>query len=258
MYSHLTIQEQRKAPFPPSHLPWREPLVVVYQPQVQQRLRPVDVREGYLPGAHLQWLMRYLYYPVEGNGRQPMAITLDLPVMVEDWRGAVLFIFTCRNKQGALATIQIHSVDWAEVGDVTFRCNDDQFACLLLTGCRADVSGFFNLLAGSRPLQVEQWLTYLEEKGELRELRCDIRLPDEPGYLDQAGMAAGQWEELLMLVYRIGRFNRLQITRYLKQRSNPSLLATRYGKEELERFRLLNEVIRLLNRLKQPASKKSD
>jgi hypothetical protein len=169
-----------------------------------------------------------------------------------------LFIFTCRNEQGSRATIKIQSVDWSVVGEVYFCCNDDQFACCLLTGCRADVSGFFNLLAGAKPLQVEQWLTYLEEKGELRELRCDIRLPDEPGYLGHDGMAAGQWEELLALVYRIGRFNRLQITRYLKQRSNPSLLATRYGKEELERFRLLNEVVRLLNRLKQPGGRKSD
>ena len=101
-------------------------------------------------------------------------------------------------------------------------------------------------------MQVEQWLTYLEEKGLIKEVRSEILLPDEPNYLAHNGIASEQWDELFALVYRIGRFNRLQITRYLKQRGNPTLMATRYAKEDIERFRLLNEVVRLLNRLKRP------
>lgn len=58
-------------------------------------------------------------------------------------------------------------------------------------------------------------------------------------------------EALLSLFYRIGGFNRLQITRYMKQRGNASLLSTRYGKEELSDSCLLNEVLRLLHRLKR-------
>ena len=151
-----------------------------------------------------------------------------------------------------MATLKIQAVDWSMVGEVIFSCNDDQLACLLLTGCKSDSSGFFNLLAGCKPLQVEQWLTYLEEKGLIKDARSEIVLPDEPGYLAHNGIASEQWDELLALVYRIGRFNRLQITRYLKQRGNPTLMATRYGKEDIERFRLLNEVVRLLNRLRRP------
>lgn len=151
-----------------------------------------------------------------------------------------------------MATIKIQAVDWSMVGEASFSCNDDQLACLLLTGCRSDLSGFFNLLAGCKPLQVEQWLSYLEEKALIKDVKSEILLPDEPGYLLHHGMASEQWDELLALVYRIGRFNRLQITRYLKQRGNPTLMATRYGKEDIERFRLLNEVVRLLNRLKRP------
>ena len=39
----------------------------------------------------------------------------------------------------------------------------------------------------------------------------------------------------------------------MKQRGNAALLSTRYGKDELERFRLLNEVIRILSRSRRSA-----
>ena len=102
-------------------------------------------------------------------------------------------------------------------------------------------------------MQVEQWLEYLKEKGQIREVKVVISQPgDGSAYVQSLGLQGEQVEQLLALIYRIGGFNRLQITRYLKQRSNPALLATRYAKEELERFKLLNEIIRLLNRLKSP------
>ena len=68
------------------------------------------------------------------------------------------------------------------VGEVIFSCNDDQLACLLLTGCKSDSSGFFNLLAGCKPLQVEQWLTYLEENSfaEADEAKTVEHKADEP------------------------------------------------------------------------------
>ncbi len=165
---------------------------------------------------------------------------------------SVLFKFTCVDIEGGQAAITIDAVDWSLSGAVTFACDRDELACLLLTNCRSDSSGFFNLLAGCKPLQVEQWLEYLSEKGKIREVKVTISQPGDDACTPALGLQGEQVEQLLTLIYRIGGFNRLQITRYLKQRSNPALLATRYAKEELERFRLLNDIIRLLNRLKSP------
>ena len=137
------------------------------------------------------------------------------------------------------------------IGDVAFSCNDDALPCSLLTGCRCDAAGFFNLLAGCKPVQVEQWLEYLKERGVIRDLQVTILHPGDREYAQKTGLKGEELEALLSLFYRIGGFNRLQITRYMKQRGNASLLSTRYGKEELERFRLLNEVLRLLHRLKR-------
>lgn len=154
---------------------------------------------------------------------------------------------------GGQAAICIDAVDWSLCGKVTFTCDRDELACTLLTNCRSDSSGFFNLLAGCKPLQVEQWLEYLSEKGKIREINIAISQPgDDRAYIQSFGLNSDHVEQLLTLIYRIGGFNRLQISRYLKQRSNPALLATRYAKEELERFKLLNDIIRLLNRLKSP------
>lgn len=137
------------------------------------------------------------------------------------------------------------------MGEVSFSCNDDSLACSLLTGCRCDAAGFFNLLAGCKPLQVEQWLEYLKERGVIRELQVTIGHPGDADYAQKVGLKGEDLDSLLALFYRIGGFNRLQITRYMKQRGNASLLSTRYGKEELERFRQLNDVLRILHRLKR-------
>jgi hypothetical protein len=53
------------------------------------------------------------------------------------------------------------------------------------------------------------------------------------------------------MIFKVGGFNRLQLNRYLKQRSNPSTLSTRYGQAELQRYRLLNDIICLLNKLRR-------
>jgi hypothetical protein len=145
----------------------------------------------------------------------------------------------------------VHAVDWSLTGHVTFACDDDELACTLLTRCRCDNAGHFNLLAGCKPLYVEQWLDYLQEQGRIRDVRVAILHPGEADYAQACGLDGDEMKELLSLFYRIGGFNRLQITRYMKQRGNASVLSTRYGKEELERFRLLNEVLRLLHRLRR-------
>ena len=55
---------------------------------------------------------------------------------------------------------------------------------------------------------------------------------------------------MLYEVITVGGFNRLQLSRYLKQRNKPATLATRYGPAELQRYRTLNDIICLLNKLK--------
>lgn len=162
-----------------------------------------------------------------------------------------MFTFSCRGQASGNATIRVHAVDWSLTGDVTFDCDDDELACTLLTRCRCDNAGHFNLLAGCKPLYVEQWLDYLQEQGRIRDVHVAIQHPGEPDYVEVCGLDGETMKELLSLFYRIGGFNRLQITRYMKQRGNASVLSTRYGKEELERFRLLNEVLRLLHRLRR-------
>lgn len=162
-----------------------------------------------------------------------------------------MFTFSCRGQASGNATIRVHAVDWSLTGDVTFDCDDDELACTLLTRCRCDNAGHFNLLAGCKPLYVEQWLDYLQEQGRIRDVHVAIQHPGEPDYAEVCGLDGEMMKELLSLFYRIGGFNRLQITRYMKQRGNASVLSTRYGKEELERFRLLNEVLRLLHRLRR-------
>ncbi len=147
----------------------------------------------------------------------------------------------------------MHSVDWSLPGEVSFSCNDDALACTLLTRCRSDSGGHFNLLAGCKPLQVEQWLEYLHERHEIESMEVHILHPAQQDYASQNGLEGESVQALLGLFYRIGGFNRLQITRYMKQRDNPAILSTRYSKDELERFRLLNDVLRLLSRLRSPA-----
>ncbi len=163
-----------------------------------------------------------------------------------------MFVFSCEGAGGERAEVRICSVDWTLSGSVAFQCNDDAFACLLLTDCRSDSGGFFNLLAGCKPLYVEQWLNYLQERGQICQLTLRIHQPGEADYMQQLGLESAELEQLLALIYQVGGFNRLQIARYLKQRNNPALLATKYSQADLERYRRLNEVIRLLMRLKTP------
>ncbi len=163
-----------------------------------------------------------------------------------------MFIFHCTGTNGSEARIAIQALDWTQQGEVRFSCNDDELACLLLQGCRSDTGGHFNLLAGCKPVYVEQWLHYLEEGGKLKQVSCQVLQAGEADYARRALPEDGELQELLELIYQVGGFNRLQITRYLKLRQKPSALATRYSKPELERYRLLNEVICRLMRLKRP------
>lgn len=167
-------------------------------------------------------------------------------------QGGQVFIFHCTGTNGGEAQIRIQALDWTQQGEVQFACNDDNLACLLLQDCRSDTGGFFNLLAGCKPVYVEQWLHYLEEGGRLKQVRCQVLQVGEPDYAQRVLPQDGELQGLLELVYQVGGFNRLQITRYLKLRQKPSALATRYSKPELERYRLLNDVICRLMRLKHP------
>ncbi|ENY71889.1 hypothetical protein [Aeromonas diversa] len=164
-----------------------------------------------------------------------------------------MFLFDVTDEQGAHARIRVQALDWVQCGPVTLECTDDTLALTLLSGCRCDAVGFFNLLAGSKPLHVEQWLEYLREQGKLVSLKSHHLAPDGPHYLHEAGIDDEECATLLSNLYKVAGFNRLQLNRYLKHRSNPAMLATRYDQGELERYRLLNEVIRGLLRLKGKA-----
>lgn len=162
-----------------------------------------------------------------------------------------MFRFHCEGFNGERADVSVLAVDWSIPGDVTFSCNDDTFACLLLSGCKSDSGGFFNLLAGTKPMYVEQWLEYLQEQQKIRQVSLKITLPDDEAYNEALGLTEEKIQQLLPLIFKVGGFNRLQLNRYLKQRSNPATLSTRYGPAELQRYRILNDIIRLLNRLRR-------
>ncbi len=161
-----------------------------------------------------------------------------------------MFSFHCEGFHGEQAEITLLSVDWSIQGDVQFSCNDDQFACILLSGCRSDSGGFFNLLAGTKPMYVEQWLEYLTETQKVKSVSVKIKLPDEPEYNEVLKLTDENVQSLLPMIFKVGGFNRLQLSRYLKQRNKPATLATRYGPAELQRYRTLNDIICLLNKLK--------
>ena len=162
-----------------------------------------------------------------------------------------MFRFYCNGLNCEQAEISVLSVDWSIQGDVKFSCNDDEFACLLLSGCRSDSGGFFNLLAGTKPVYIEQWLEYLEEQQKIRHVSVKINLPDDQEYNEALGFSEENIQQLLPMIFKVGGFNKLQINRYLKQLSNPATLSTRYGPAELQRYRILNDIIRLLNKLRR-------
>lgn len=161
-----------------------------------------------------------------------------------------MFHFHCEGFNSERADVSVLAVDWSIPGDVTFSCNDDKFACLLLSGCKSDSGGFFNLLAGTKPMYVEQWLEYLQEQEKIRQVSLKITLPDDEKYSEALGLTEENIQQLLPLIFKVGGFNRLQLNRYLKQRGNPATLSTRYGPAELQRYRILNDIIRLLNKLR--------
>lgn len=173
---------------------------------------------------------------------------LNLPI--SPVRSDLLFIFHCEGFEGESADIKILSVDWSLTGDVHFSCNHDQLACLLLTEPRSDSAGHFNLLAGTKPMYVEQWLDYLKEQQKIRLVQVKILLPDDPAYNSTLHLTTEYSQQLLPMIFKVGGFNRLQLNRYLKQRNNPATLSTRYGKDELERYRVINDIIRLLNKMR--------
>jgi hypothetical protein len=165
-------------------------------------------------------------------------------------KGSAMFVFEVTGVEGECGEIRVQALDWSQSGPVSFTCTDNNLAILLLTECRCDAVGFFNLLAGCKPLYVEQWLGYLQESGRLAKVVCQQRSPAEADYLASAGLSNEELNALLGQIYRVAGFNRLQINRYLKHRHNPTLLATRYDQKELERYRQLNDVILTLLRLK--------
>ena len=56
---------------------------------------------------------------------------------------------------------------------------------------------------------------------------------------------------LLDMLYKIGGFNRLQVSRYLKNRNNITYLSTKYDKADLQRYQQLGKVINLILKLKK-------
>ncbi|TNI99491.1 hypothetical protein [Aeromonas veronii] len=163
-----------------------------------------------------------------------------------------MFVFDVTGAAGEKASIRVQALDWAQAGPVTFQCDDDQLAVVLLSGCRCDAVGFFNLLAGCKPLYIEQWLSYLQESGRIGKWSHQTESPADGDYLARAGLEHDELNTLLGQVYQVAGFNRLQINRYLKNRNNPTTLATRYDQKELERYRQLNDIILTLLKLKHP------
>lgn len=164
-------------------------------------------------------------------------------------RGGGVFIFKVQGTDGGQAEIHIQALDWSEGGKTHFVCDKDQLAVLLLSNCRSG-KGFFDLLAGTKPMYVEQWLEYLHEAGSLAQVDIRIHSPLEPGYAELCGLDSEQVKTLLELVYQVGGFNRLQIMRYLKHRHSPASMSTHYNADEIKRYRHLGQLINQLLRFK--------
>ncbi|QFI39523.1 hypothetical protein FR932_17645 [Moritella marina ATCC 15381] len=162
-----------------------------------------------------------------------------------------MFIFKCEGFNQEQATIQVASLLWTESGEVTFNANDDSFACLLLTQCKSDSGGFFNLLAGCKPLYIEQWLEYLEEKQLIKKIVLQQVDYKEADYPLKLGFDDENASTLLDMLYKIGNFNRLQVSRYLKNRNNITYLSTKYDKKDLQRYQQLGKAITFILKLKK-------
>lgn len=93
-----------------------------------------------------------------------------------------MFIFDIKSEQGAKAQIHIQALDWVQAGPVALQCNDNALALILLQNSRCDSCGYFNLLAGCKPLYVEQW--------------C-VHTADEADYLKMAGFDDSEITALL-------------------------------------------------------------
>lgn len=162
-----------------------------------------------------------------------------------------MFIFKCEGFNQEQATIQVASLLWTESGEVTFKANDDSFACLLLNQCKSDSGGFFNLLAGCKPLFIEQWLEYLEEKKLIKKVSLQQVDYKEADYPVKLGLDDESASTLLDMLYKVGNFNRLQISRYLKNRNNITYLSTKYDKADLQRYLQLGRAINFILKLKK-------
>ncbi|SQD79180.1 hypothetical protein [Moritella yayanosii] len=162
-----------------------------------------------------------------------------------------MFIFKCEGLNQEQATIQVASLLWTESGEVTFKANDDSFACLLLNQCKSDSGGFFNLLAGCKPLFIEQWLEYLEEKQLIKKVSLQQVDYKEADYPVKLGLDDESASTLLDMLYKVGNFNRLQISRYLKNRNNITYLSTKYDKADLQRYLQLGRAINFILKLKK-------
>lgn len=162
-----------------------------------------------------------------------------------------MYIFKCEGFNGEEATIQVTSLYWTDSGAITFSANDDKFACILLSNCRSDSGGFFNMLAGSKPLFVEQWLEYLQEKKIIKKILLTQQDFEPEQYGKLLALNDDNASELLDMLYRIGNFNRLQISRYLKHRNNITYLSTKYDKKDLQRYQLLGKAINFILKLKR-------
>lgn len=162
-----------------------------------------------------------------------------------------MFIFKCEGFNNEEATIQIASLYWTDEGQVTFSANDDAFACTLLTKCKSDSGGFFNLLAGCKPLFAEQWLEYLQEVKKIKKVTLEQHEYKVEEYPERLKLNDKSASTLLDLLYQIGGFNRLQVSRYLKNRNNITYLSTKYDKRDLQRYQKLGTAINFILSLKK-------
>ena len=54
-----------------------------------------------------------------------------------------MFVFDVTTRAGARARIRVQALDWGQSGPVTFQCDSDALALVLLTDCRCDAVGYF-------------------------------------------------------------------------------------------------------------------
>lgn len=165
-----------------------------------------------------------------------------------------MFNFHCLGPNKERADFNVHALLPSDIGEVEFSCDNDTFAIQLLSKARCDAVGHFTILSGCKALHLEQWLEYLHESTKIQKISMTY-YSDEEWQLKQKRLVMDDSElqetklAIFDLLYKVGGFDKLKIARFLKNRHNLSLLATRYDKADLERYKQLNQLQTLLNKI---------